>query len=154
MRSDKSGMTLVEVLLAALLLGIAMAGIFTCLSRCMGLVKASMDVHNIKLAFDLADFKYPVAGIKSEDDFEKVEVDDIDLSDLAAELGDENAKEALRGYRFSRKFDEKLKPEDENAPNDHLFVCRSVVSWGSGEDDREEHVEYFYLPDVEEHTGL
>ena len=46
-----------------------------------------------------------------------------------------------------------LTPEDDDEPNDHLFICRTVVTWGDGEDEREERVEYFYLPEIDEHEA-
>lgn len=152
MKNRRAGMTLVEVLLAAMLLGLAMMGIFTCLSKCLRLVSASREAQKVNLVFDLIDFKYPINAIKEEDDFEEVEVEG-DASDLASDLGDERSRKELEGYRYQRKFDEKLAPEDDDEPNDHLFICRTVVTWGDGEDEREERVEYFYLPEIDGHEA-
>lgn len=151
MRISRSGMTLVEVLLAAMLLGLAMLGIFTCLTKCLRLVGASREAQKVNLVFDLINFKYPINSIEEEDDFEKVEVEG-DAADLAADIGDERSKKELEGFRYVRKFDEKLAPESEDdEPNDHLFICRTTVTWGEGDDEREERIEYFYLPGIEEH---
>lgn len=141
MKTDRSGMTLVEVLLAAMLLGLGMMTVFTGLSRCLRLIQASRDVQKMQLAFDRGNLAHPMADIQSEDDIEKLLVEDDDLG------------EGLENYVFKRTFDEKAKPEDDNDFNDHLFTVRTSVSWGEGEDAREEIVELIWLPKVDEWTG-
>ncbi len=142
MTTDRSGMTLVEVLLAAMLLGLGMMTIFTSLSRCLRLIQASRDVQKMQLAFDRGNLAHPMADIQSEDDIEKLLVD-----------GDGELGEDLQGYVFSRTFDEKEKPENDNEFNDHLFTVRTSVAWGEGEDSREEIVELIWLPNIDEWTG-
>ena len=141
MTTSRSGMTLVEVLLAAMLLGLGMMTIFTSLTRCLRLIQASRDIQKMQLAFDRGNLAHPMADIQSEDDIEKLLVEDDDLGD------------DLENYVFTRTFDEKEKPEDENGFNDHLFTVRTTVSWGEGEDAREEIVELLWLPKVDEWTG-
>ena len=141
MKTSRSGMTLVEVLLAAMLLGLGMMTIFTSLSRCLRLIQASRDVQRMQLAFDRGNLAHPMADIQSEDDIEKLLVEDDDLG------------EGLENYVFRRTFDEKEKPENDTDFNDHLFTVRTSVTWGEGEDAREEIVELVWLPNVEEWTG-
>ncbi len=141
MRTDRSGMTLVEVLLAAMLLGLGMMGIFTGLSRCLRLIQASRDIQKMQLAFDRGNLAHPMADIHSEDDIAKLVVEDDRLG------------KDLENYTFKRTFDRKEAPEDGTGFNDHLFTVRTSVAWGEGEDAREEIVELVWLPDVEEWTG-
>ena len=141
MTTSRSGMTLVEVLLAAMLLGLGMMTIFTSLSRCLRLIQASRDVQKMQLAFDRGNLAHPMADIQSEDDIEKLLVEDGDLGN------------DLENYVYTRTFDEKEKPENDNDFNDHLFTVRTTVSWGEGEDAREEIVELIWLPNVDEWTG-
>ncbi len=142
MATRRSGMTLVEVLLAALLLGLGMMSIFTALSRCMRLIQASRDIQKMQLAFDRGNLAHPMADIQSEEDIEKLVVE-----------ADDDLGEDLEGYVFSRNFDVKEKPEDDNGFNDHLFTVRTRVSWGEGDDAREEIVELVWLPNIEEWLG-
>lgn len=141
MRTDRSGMTLVEVLLAAMLLGLGMMTIFTSLSRCLRLMQASRDVQKIQLVFDLGEAKYPLNDIASEEDIEKLEIEDSNL------LEDKDGVE----YTFTRTFDQK-EIVDDSAFNDHLYTVRTSVSWGSAEDQREEHVRLLWIPSVDEYT--
>ena len=141
MTTSRSGMTLVEVLLAAMLLGLGMMTIFTSLSRCLRLIEASRDIQKMQLAFDRGNLAHPMADIQSEDDMEKLLVEDDDLG------------EGLENYVYTRNFDLKEKPENDNDFNDHLFTVRTTVSWGEGEDAREEIVELIWLPKVDEWTG-
>ena len=142
MATRRSGMTLVEVLLAALLLGLGMMSIFTALSRCMRLIQASRDIQKMQLAFDRGNLAHPMADIQSEEDIEKLVVE-----------ADDDLGEDLEGYVFSRNFDVKEKPEDDNGFNDHLFTVRTRVSWGEGDGAREEIVELVWLPNIEEWLG-
>ena len=68
MKTDRSGMTLVEVLLAAMLLGLGMMTVFTGLSRCLRLIQDSRDIQKMQLAFDRGNLAHPMADIQSEDD--------------------------------------------------------------------------------------
>ncbi len=142
MATRRSGMTLVEVLLAALLLGLGMMSIFTALSRCMRLIQASRDIQKMQLAFDRGNLAHPMADIQSEEDIEKLVVE-----------ADDDLGEDLEGYVFSRNFDVKEKPEDDNGFNDHLFTVGTRVSWGEGDAAREEIVELVWLPNIEEWLG-
>ncbi len=141
MTTSRSGMTLVEVLLAAMILGLGMMAIFTSLTRCLRLIQASRDVQKMQLAFDRGNLAHPMADIQSEDDIEKLLVEDGDLG------------EGLENYVFTRTFDEKEKPEDDNEFNDHLFTGRTILSWGEGDDAREEIVDLLWLPKVDEWPG-
>lgn len=137
MKNNRSGMTLVEVLIAAMILGFGMMTIFTSISRCLRLLQASRDVHKMQLVFDMGDITYPLAGnITSSDDMEKLEVEDDQL---------------VEGFVFKRTFDEKEKPEDDSF-DDHLFTVRTTVLWGEREDEKEEHVQYIWLPNIDEYV--
>lgn len=140
MRTDRSGMTLVEVLLAAMLLGLGMVTIFTSLSRCLRLMRTARDVQKIQLAFDIGDVKYPLNDITSAEDMEKSEV----KNEVILEDGEIK-------YAFSRTFDVK-EIEDDTAFNDHLFTERITVSWGDTDVEREEHIRLHFYPKVDEYS--
>lgn len=155
MTTSRSGMTLVEVLLAAMILGLGMMAIFTCLTRCLRLIQASRDVQKMQLFFDLGNLAFPMADIQSEDDIEKLNANlPADIDAILARLHEDHDRgKGLERYVFNRTFDEKEKPEDDNDFNDHLFTVRTTVSWGEGDDAREEIVELLWLPKVDEWTG-
>ena len=153
MTTSRSGMTLVEVLLAAMLLGLGMMTIFTSLSRCLRLIQASRDVQKMLLVFDLGNLAYPMADIQSEDDIDKLNIDPTGIDDILRDLHDDGDRgEGLENYVFSRSFEEKEKPEDDADFNDHLFTVHTTVSWGEGENDRDEIVELLWVPKVDEWT--
>ena len=85
MTTSRSGMTLVEVLLAAMILGLGMMAIFTCLTRCLRLIQASRDVQKMQLAFDRGNLAHPMADIQSEDDIEKLLVEEAHPSIASSE---------------------------------------------------------------------
>ena len=151
----RSGMTLVEVLLAAMLLGLGMMTIFSGLTRCLSLIRASRDVQKMHLVFDLGNLAHPMDNIQSEEDFSELEVDPPeDIKKILSILHEDGERsKGLENYLFSRKVDTKVKPENDNEFNDHLFTIRTVVSWGEGDDAREEIVELVWLPNIDEWTG-
>ena len=153
MTTRRSGMTLVEVLLAAMILGLGMMGIFTCLSRCLRLIEASRDVQKMQLVFDLGNLAYPMADIQSEDDIDNLNVDPSGIKDILQDLHEDGDRgKGLENYVYSRTFEEKEKPEDDADFNDHIFTVHTIVSWGEGEDERDEIVELLWVPKVDEWT--
>ena len=153
MTTSRSGMTLVEVLLAAMLLGLGMMTIFTSLSRCLRLMEASRDVQKMLLVFDLGNLAYPMADIQSEDDIDELNIEPTDIDRILQKLKEDgDMGKGLENYVYSRTFEEKEKPEDAADFNDHLFTVRTTVSWGEGKDERDEIVELLWVPKVDEWT--
>ena len=153
MTTSRSGMTLVEVLLAAMLLGLGMMTIFTSLTRCLRLIEASRNVQKMQLVFDLGNLAFPMADIQSEEDIDKLNVEPSDIQKILNELHEDGERgKGLENYVFTRTFEEKEKPEDEADFNDHLFTVHTTVSWGEGENDRDEIVELLWVPKVDEWT--
>lgn len=151
MTTSRCGMTLVEVLLAAMLLGIGMLSIFTCLSKEMRLIQASRDVQRVMLVFDLVSVTPPLPqNITTEEEMGLVEIDEEPAENLFSE---DDRKDELKGFVVSRKWELKEKPEDEQDVDDHLFTLVTTVSWGERDDERQQIVELFWIPDLDEWTG-
>ena len=49
-------------------------------------------------------------------------------------------REVLERYTFERKVDEK--ELETNQVDDRLYIVRSIVSWGDGDNEREELLRY------------
>ena len=56
------------------------------------------------------------------------------------ETADRKTQEMLEAYTFERTVDEK--ELESNEVDDNLYVVRTKVSWGPGEDQQEELVRY------------
>lgn len=116
--SPRSGFTLIEVLLAVIILGVGFTVLLTGVSRCLAVVKIARNYQEAQWVLDLATLEYPmIAGVEPED----LEVDTVAYPD---------------GYTFERVVEE---DEDE----DGLYVVRSRVTWTDrGRHGTEEAVRY------------
>ena len=119
--SSRSGMTLIEVLLASAILATGLTAILVCLTTCLGMIRASRVVADAQTVLGLGELKYPMRSVEELEDLE------IDGDTTIAE-----------GYTFSRHVDEKELDDDEE--DDGLYVVRVRVSWGSGKEGEYEEV--------------
>ena len=127
-------MTLVEVLLAVMILGVGLTAIMVALSQSMGLMRTSKEYLDAQWVLGLGELKHPLR--ETNDVKEKVPV--------APESLDEFLNDELRSrrYLYSRKVDEK--EDSPDIEDDGLFVVRSKVEWGgvrySGRKGNEEEI--------------
>lgn len=129
-RSDARGMTLLEVVLALVIIGLGIAVLATATSRCLALVTATKTYHQARYALELADLKYPIS--------------EIDGELLNKEVSD---TEIMPGFTFTR-----LAESPEDYEDTGLFLLRNRVSWeGTGSNNFEETLRYYYFTnDLEE----
>lgn len=134
-RNRKAAFTLVEVLVAAMILGVGLVSLLTGLTACLRTIKVAGDFQGVQWVFGLAQLAYPVTDVE-------------ELEDLVVEPDDQLAE----GYVFQRSIDEKL-IDDVEADDDGLYVMRSRVSWGNGGDgEYEELVQYIWKKGAGEYT--
>ena len=122
MRRD--GFTLIEILFATMILSFGLMALMAGVGNCAVMMTLSQEYQQAQYVFNLGELKYPVE--ESSDVEEDLVVDpDSDLVD---------------GYTFERTVDEK--DLDMNEMDDNLYIVRTRVSWGAGEDQFEELVRY------------
>jgi len=113
------GMTLIEVLLAAAILGMGLSALMAQMSGGFRLLSASRDFEDAQWVLAIGELKHP---LRSKDDIETdlaVAPDSLD-SELPEEL-------RRRGFTFERVVDEKEIPP-LNVPEDGLYVVRTRVT--------------------------
>jgi len=120
----RAGFTLIEVLIATMILSFGLTTLMISLSNCAAMMTLAKQYQDAQYVFSLGELKYP---IKESTDVEKdLPVDpDTDL---------------VEGYAFERTVDKK--DLDTNEVDDMLYVVRTRVTWGTGEDQCEELVRY------------
>lgn len=132
MRADdtsRSGMTLIEVLLAAAMLGLGLTTLLSGISSCLAVMRASREFQEAQWAMSLGELTYPLTAIQSIEDI----VVDADSS-------------LVDGFTFSRSVDEK--DISDSLKDDGLYVVRTRISWGAGgEGQSEELVGYIWHKD-------
>jgi len=116
-----------------------LAVICTGVVNCSRMMLLSKQFQEVQYVFTLVDLKYPIEAT------DNVEEDVPVTPESATELV-ENAspqmREVLQRYTFTRTVDER--ELETNQVDDGLYIVRSIVSWGDGDDDdeREELIRY------------
>lgn len=124
----KQGLTLIEVLLAVIILSVSMTALLLASSRCIAVMKASADYQQARWVLQSKQLEHPII-------FELIE--DIEDVEVPAETDDD-------GFTFQRIVEEDLDEDD-------LYLVRSVVSWErKGHTVHEDHIEYIWFVSDEE----
>jgi prepilin-type N-terminal cleavage/methylation domain-containing protein len=137
MRNTRTGFTLVEILIATMILSTGIMVLLTGVGNCAKMMTLSKQVQETQYIFSLVDLKYPIeATADVENDIPVEQVSAIEL----IENPSQQMQETLERYTFERTVDER--ELEVNQVDDRLFIVRSIVSWGPDEDEREELIRY------------
>jgi len=120
----KDGFTLIEVLIATLILSVGLLGLMASLGVSAKTVILSKEFRQAQYVFSLGELKYP---IEETDDVEK----DVPVA-ADSSIAD--------GFVFERTVDKKELATNEI--DDELYIVRTIVSWGNADSQREELVRY------------
>ena len=121
---NRDGFTLIEVLIATMILSTGFLVLMTGLGNCAKMVVLAKEYQQAQYVFSLGELKYP---IEETDDVEK----DVPVSPDSS---------LVEGFEFERTVDEKKLATNEI--DDELYTVRTIVSWGRDENQREELVRY------------
>jgi prepilin-type N-terminal cleavage/methylation domain-containing protein len=137
MKTTRAGFTLVEILIATMILSIGIMVLLTGVGNCAKMMLLSKQFQEVQYIFTLVDLKYPIeATDKVEEDLPVASVSATELVETASP----QMREVLERYTFERKVDEK--ELETNQVDDGLYIVRSIVTWGPDDDDREELLRY------------
>lgn len=125
MRQARAGFTLLEVILAVIILGGGLTVLYRSVIVSARMIALSREREQVAYVFSLADLQYPLRDIEDIEDDAPVDPDGS----------------LLEGYVFERTVDERDDFLDEDVEDDRLYVVRSVVTWDDGRQ-REEIVRY------------
>ena len=137
MRNTRTGFTLIEILIATMILSTGIMVLLTGVGNCAKMMTISKQFQETQYIFSLVDLKYPIeATTDVENDVPVESVSAIEL----LENPSQQMQEILERYTFERTVDER--ELETNQVDDRLFIVRSIVSWGPDEDEREELLRY------------
>ena len=120
----RAGFTLIEILIATMILAFGLMTLMVSLGNCAAMMTLSKQFQEAQYVFSLGELKYPI----------------VESSDVEEELPVDPDSDLVEGYVFERTVDEK--ELDTNETDDSLYVVRTRVSWGTGENQAEELVRY------------
>ena len=138
-RMDRSGFTLLEVMIATIILSIGLVVLLTSFANCQKVMKASQDHETAQYVLSLGETVYPipspdlVTGDPLED--EQLNIQETTAEDLLDELDlpsselPKDRRDELSSYTFERTVDEVDDEELKRAG--YLYTLRTRVRWGS-----------------------
>lgn len=128
--ASKKGMTLIEVLIALVILSVGVSSMMLAMSRCLAVVRTARNRETARGLIQRVDIEYPI--------------EDVDLE----EFSEEGDFEDIEGYTWFREI---LMVDEEERPG--LFWVTTRIQWSEkGRDAFEEITIYKYAPDAESVT--
>lgn len=130
----RRGFTLLEVLLAAVILGMGLAGLLVAMSQSQRLMQTMPDMMTAQEVMDMGDMAYPLAEVEDEDDIDvrETRVDElwrIIAGDHGPRMTNEQ-EEKYHGFRWSRERIDPNMNDDDLKRLGYLHRVRVTVTWG------------------------
>lgn len=148
----RSGFTLLEVLLAAIILGFGLTGILMSMAQSKKMMLAQPEIEAAQEVFDLGEQAYPLEAV--------TDVDDLDVRELrASELWElitddrmpSELDEKYHGFTWERENVDRGLSSDELKRRNGLYRVRVTVTWGArgqgrGKKEQESYVTLWHEP--------
>ena len=149
----RQGFTLLEVLLAAIILGAGLAGILVSMSQSQRMMLSATDLETAQEVMDLGEMAYPLEDVKNEEDLDVRETRVSELWDkISEERMTSEQEEKFHGYTWERVALNKNDSEEDIKRLGNLYTVRITVTWGargqgSGKKQQESYVTFWRKPE-------
>ena len=142
----RPGFTLLEVLLAAVILGFGLTTILVSMSNSQKMMLSSSELQTAQEVMDLGEMAYPLSDVQDPD--EDLDVRETKASDLWELISDNvrmssEQEEKYHGYTWEREALNRNDDDDEIKRLGNLYTVRITVRWGN--DRRGNHQEESYV---------
>ena len=138
-RTDRRGFTLLEVMIATIILAIGLVVLLTSFANCQKVMRDSQDYETAQYVLSLGETVYPipspdlVTGDPLDDDrlnIEETRAEDLlDYLEISSSDLPKDRRDELSSYTFERTVDEIDDEELKRAG--YLYTLRTLVRWGS-----------------------
>lgn len=142
------------MLLAALILGLGLAGILVSMSQAQKMMLLSSELETAQEVMDLGEMAYPMEAVKEEEDLDVRETRATELWELVTdERMTSEQREKFHGYTWERENLDRNMSDDDQKRMNNLYRVRITVTWGergqgSGKKETETYVTLWRKPDA------
>ena len=144
MSNGKAGFTLIEILIATLILATGLFILMSGVSSCAQMMMLSKQFQDAQFVFSLGERCFPIPPndeITDPEEDERLNIDTISADEMIDELEIDlprEQREVFRTFTFERAVDEKeLDASDED---DGLYVLRTRIAWGNRKENNSEEL--------------
>ena len=149
----RGGFTLMEVLLASVILAFGLTTILVSVSNSQKMMLSSLELQTAQEVMDLGDMAYPLADVKDPD--KDLDVSESKVSELwdmiAGDVRMTSAQEEkYHGYTWERESLNRKADEKELKRLGNLYTVRVTVRWGDrarGDGREESYVTFWRKPE-------